>query len=206
MARKTDTRKTRETFIIITNGKKSEQNYFNLLKSYKSIYEVKVLFKNAAPTGLVHEAEQYTRDANQVWCVFDIDNTYSENQLIPAIREAKKNGIKIAYSNAAFEVWLISHFQKCNKYLNTTQLIDILNDYLKSQGCKFTYDKSDDDTLKNYFVPNYNIAINNAKIVYQKRVKEFREQFNEAKDLPIWEWNSSTTIYLLVEAMKLSSH
>lgn len=204
MARKTDTRKTRETFVIITNGKKSEQNYFNLLKSCKSIYEVKVIFKNAAPTGLVHDAAQYTMDANQVWCVFDIDNTYSENQLIPAMTEAKRNNIKIAYSNAAFEVWLISHFRKCDKYLNTTQLIDILNEYLKSQGCKFTYDKSDADTLKKYFIPNYNTAINNAKIVYQTRVKEFREQFNKITEFPVWEWNSSTTIFKLIEALHLS--
>ena len=47
MARKIDTRKTRETFVIITNGKKSEHNYFNLLKSYKSIYEVKDKLKSS---------------------------------------------------------------------------------------------------------------------------------------------------------------
>ena len=96
MARNRKFNNQRDLFYIITNGEKSEKNYFNLLKSYKSLYDVKVIFNNSSPLDLIKIAKEYVNEANQVWCVFDIDNTYSEKQLLPALQLAKKNKIKIA--------------------------------------------------------------------------------------------------------------
>ena len=104
MARKSNIIQTRDKFIILTNGEQSETNYFNLLKSRKSIYDIEVKFVNADPIGLVDNAEKLLPSANQIWCVFDIDYTYKDKRLLPALNKAKKIGVKIAYSNMAFEV------------------------------------------------------------------------------------------------------
>lgn len=167
MARTQGTRNFRDKFFIITNGKETECNYFNLLKSKRSPYDVKVVFENADPIGLVKCAQKLMADSNQVWVVFDIDNTYEEGSLLPAIIEADKSGVKYAISNMAFEVWLISHFQKCKQELNTERHKRILDRYLGEKQKGLTYSKNDALSLKKYFIPNYKDAIENCKIVYQ---------------------------------------
>ena len=183
MARNTDYRQERDKFYIITNGKNTEKSYFELLKKKKSIYDVVVEFQNEDPIGLV---------------------AYEENRLIPALKDAFQNGINIAYSNKAFEVWLISHFEQCEKAMEIKDYPEKLEKLLA--GCKYKkkYDKSDRDMLEKVFIPKYKDAVNNAKIVHQKRIKEHNNLFyGTNSEYPIWEWNSCTTVYKLVEALKL---
>lgn len=201
MARKSNKLITRELFYIITNGAQTENNYFHLLKTKHSIYDVKIIFQNLDPLKLVQFAQTLVKDANQVWCVFDIDHTYEEKRLSPALKNAKNNNIKIAYSNVAFEVWLISHFEKCKAALQLDDYETELNRHLSKKGRK--YSKSDEKLLKEIFLPNYKKAIENAKIIYQNYVKDFYKTHSFQEDPPIWEWASSTTVYKLVEALKL---
>ena len=200
MARVANKYQARNKFYILTNGEQTEKNYFDLLKAKHSIYEVKVEFVNADPLGLVEYAIRNFKDANQVWCVFDVDNSYRDNRLVPALKKAEDSGIKIAYSNMAFEVWLISHFERCEKELQVKDYTAILNKYLKDKGA--TYSKNDKELLKKYFIPLCRDAVQNAKVVYQTRVKNFREVCPNDR-LPIWNWNSSTDVFKLVEALKL---
>lgn len=204
MARKTGKIKARDTFYIITNGERSEKNYFDLLKSYKSIYDVKVEHVNHDPLGLVEFAVRYRKDANQVWCVFDIDASYEEKRLDLAINLAEKKDIKYAFSNLAFEVWLISHFQVCNKCMNCNQHKALLDSIIKTElKINQEYDKANKDLLEKYFVPKYSIAVENTKKVHQKFMKEHKENYGDNSRPRIWEWNSCTTVYKLVEALKL---
>ena len=203
MARRQNYRNERDKFYIITNGEATEDNYFRLLKTYRSIYDVEIEFQNHDPLALVNYARKYTQDANQVWCVFDVDNSHKENKLIPALTQAEKFGIKIAYSNVAFEVWLISHFQKCASPLNTKDHQKILNEYLAKKGFKGSYEKSDKEMLKRFFIPFYTQAISNAKVVYQTYIKEHTAQYGPTSRYCIWDWNSSTTVFKLVEALNL---
>lgn len=200
MARISNKYQARNKFHILTNGEQTEKNYFELLKAKHSIYEVKVEFVNADPLGLVEYAIRNFKDANQVWCVFDIDSSYRDNRLVPALKKAEDNGIKVAYSNMAFEVWLISHYELCEKELQTKDYSTVLNKYLKDKGV--TYSKNDKELLKMHFIPLYKDALHNAKVVYQTRVKNFREVCPKDR-LPIWNWNSSTDVFKLVEALKL---
>lgn len=204
MARKTGRIQARDTFHIVTNGAQTEYNYFTLLKSYKSIYDVNVEYVNRDPLGLVDFAVAYRKEANQVWCVFDIDTSHEENRLFPAIVLAEKHGIKYAFSNLAFEVWLIDHFQTCHKRMNTSQHVSLLNSIIKNElKLNQEYHKADKNLLEKYFVPNYPTAIENAKKVHQKYMKEHKEQYGDTSKPRIWEWNSCTTVYRLVEALKL---
>lgn len=89
MARKSKKLQIRNTFYILTNGKETEKNYFDLIKSNKSIYDVKIEYHNLSSLQLVKYGLTIP-NANQIWCVFDIDNTMEENILIPTINLAKK--------------------------------------------------------------------------------------------------------------------
>lgn len=200
MARASNKYNARDKFYILTNGEQTERNYFELLRSKHSIYDVKVEFNNSDPLGLVGYAIRNFKDANQAWCVFDIDSSYKDNRLVPALKKAEENGIKIAYSNVAFEVWLISHFERCEKELQVKDYPAILNKRLKEKCV--AYSKNDKELLKKCFVPHYKNAVQNAKVVYQTRVKKFRENCPNER-LPIWDWNSSTDVFKLVEALKL---
>ena len=194
--------KSRDTFYIITKKKKTEWNYFNLLKKYKSIYKVKVVFHNSDPFGLVTFACNKAEDANQIWCVFDIDSSYEEGRLIAAIKHAEKNGIKYAFSNRAFEVWLISHYKKCENYMDCQAHQKELDKYLMLKA-KQKYIKGDEKQLATYFVPCYKNAVQNAKIVHQKWVRDHLTECGSKSKYRIWDWNSCTTVYKLVEALKL---
>ena len=198
-------RQERDKFYIITNGKRTEYNYFSLLKAKKSIFDVKVEFTNSDPYGLVEYARQYVPESNQVWVVFDVDNSHIEGRLESAIRLAERSKVKYAFSNLAFEVWLIDHFQKCNQYLDTDGHKRILDNYLYEQKIGLKYEQADGSILDKYFIPYYNTAVTNAKIVYQTRMKEHLELYGENSRPKIWEWNSCTTVYKLVEALKLSN-
>lgn len=204
MTRRQNRLNAREIFYIITNGAETECNYFSLLKAYKSIYDVKIILRNADPKGLVDYAKTLVGNANQVWVVFDIDNSYEDKRLIPAIFEAEKSGVYYAFSNIAFEVWLISHYKQLSKSMTEKQLEEDLNDYIKNTlKKKMKYEKNDETLLKKYFVPNYKTAINNSKIVYQTKRKEHIATFGDNSRAPIWEWNSSTSVFKLVESLKL---
>lgn len=202
MARRSDRFTARNVFYIITNGEKTESNYFKLLKAHHSVYDVKIIFENADPLGLVQHAQRHISGANQVWCVFDIDDTYKDNRLVPALKQAEESGIKIAYSNVAFEVWLISHFEKCKTTLRLDDYSKELDRLLKGRGIDKPYRKTDEKLLKDHFIPNYKKAVENSKIVYQNYVKEYNKNPNQQWH-PIWNWISSTTVFKLVEALKL---
>ncbi|MDE5976926.1 MAG: RloB family protein [Turicibacter sp.] len=202
MARKSDKLVVRNKFFIITNGEQTEYNYFTLLKAKRSVYDVKVIFENADPLGLVQYAQRFVLEANQVWCVFDIDDTYKDKRLVPALKQAEENGIKVAYSNVAFEVWLISHFEKCKPTLQLKDYAHELDRLLKENGKNLTYSKNDEKLLKTCFIPNYKKAMENAKILNQTYVKEHNAKYPNQRQ-PIWNWISSTTVYKLVEALNL---
>lgn len=204
MARTQGTKSLRDKFYIITNGKETEQNYFNLLKAKQSIYDVKVLFQNEDPARLVKFAYNYVKESNQVWVVFDVDNTYKEGVLLPAIKEAEKIGVKCAISNMAFEVWLISHFTKCKNEMYGDDHKKILNQYLNEKKKGLQYSKSDADILKKYFIPFYRVAVGNSKVVYQEKLRDFQKAYGFDMSPKIWEWNSCSTVYKLIEALKLT--
>lgn len=205
MSRMMEEKTIRDKFYIITNGQKTEYNYFTLLKSQKSIYDVKIKYINKDPYGLIEVAKSYLQNANQVWVVFDIDNTYEEKRLVPALQYATRSGVKYAYSNLSFEVWLIMHFQECSKEMDLKEQKRILNQYLKEKKAGISYSKENKELLKKYFIPYYKTAVNYAKVNYQSRVVDHNKQYGENSPLKIWEWNSSTNVYKLIEALKFTN-
>lgn len=204
MSRIRKTTKIRDTFYIITNGKETECNYFELIKAKKSVYKVVVKYMNDDPLQLVKHALEI-KDANQVWCVFDIDNTHLEGRLIPAINLANNSRVvNIAFSNTAFEVWLLSHYKKTEKQMSNNKLMVEMNELLRELGSKVEYSKSNKELLAKYFIPKMSTAVQNSKIVYQKRVLEHKKHYGDSSNYEVWEWNPCSNVFQLIEALKLS--
>ena len=203
MARKSKNLPVRNHFLILTNGKRSEKNYFEALRGkFRSIYEITVKFMNDAPEALVNHAIAEKKKTNRVFCVFDKDE-FPNDSVYRAMRAAKENGIGIAFSNMSFEVWLIDHFHQCKDEKNNYQLISELDELLRANGHSQGYAKGDQGVIINMLIPRLDDAVHNADVVSQKYIRELKESGYTNDYLPVWRWNSYTDVHKLIVALKL---
>lgn len=95
--------------LIVCEGKNTEPSYFNQFRVSSAV--IKPVGTGYNTTSLVNKATQLASEKkyDQVWCVFDKDD-FSENDFNKAIQIAQANSFGVAYSNQAFEYWLILHF------------------------------------------------------------------------------------------------
>jgi hypothetical protein len=128
--RKERTKEVRVYFLIVCEGEKTEPNYFKSFKTnIKSfVYTIETLGEGSNTKDLVKRTIKARDNSSQkydsVWAVFDRDS-FSPNNFNGAIELAKNNKIKVGWSNEAFELWYLLHFQ----YRNTSMSRD---DYKKS--------------------------------------------------------------------------
>lgn len=206
MARKVKKLPQRNKFTIITNGKESEKNYFEALRGInRSIFNIDVKFENADPTHLVERALREKQTSNQVWIVFDKDE-FPNEAVYNAIWTARKNGIGVAFSNAAFEVWLLNHFKEFSIEKKPNELLSILDSTLKENGYTKDYQKNDADLIKRAFIPRLDVAVHNADVSLQKRIADHNLQNPNNNSYPYCDWNSCTTVHKLVKALKLKGN
>lgn len=104
-----NTRQVRQRFLIVCEGAKTEPTYFQQFRVPSLVVNVEGLGYD--PRQLVDKAIDLRRadDYDQVWCVFDRDSWPIDN-FNGAIAKAQKQKIQIAYSNEAFELWYLLHF------------------------------------------------------------------------------------------------
>ncbi len=102
------TRYTKPNILIFCEGKNTEPSYFRHFKLQSAT--IKVDGDKGNTIGLVRKALKEIDQYDQVWCVFDKDD-FSEKNFNDAISLAKSKGVKVAYSNQAFEYWLILHLE-----------------------------------------------------------------------------------------------
>ena len=110
-------------YLIVTEGTETEVNYFENIKRkinerFRSEIIVDKITINVEGTArstmvLVNEAikKRSLKNYSDVWVVFDRDDNSDFDK---AISYAKKNGLKVAWSNESFELWLLLHFQDLN--------------------------------------------------------------------------------------------
>ncbi len=130
------------TILIVCEGKNTEPSYFNNFKltsaTVKSIgegYNTLSLVKRAV---LLAKQKQY----DQVWCVFDKDD-FAIKDFNSAIKLATQNSFKVAYSNQAFEYWIILHFNDHQGGGMLRTLYDkLINEYLSPFGILYDGKKS----------------------------------------------------------------
>jgi hypothetical protein len=142
----------KKSFLIITEGKNTEPSYFEHFKL--SSAEIKAIGVGDNTFSLVEKAIRIRDEENEkrirekkepfnfVWCVFDADpkpdNPQQLTNFINGINLARRNCIEVAYSNQAFEYWLILHFEDHQGgAMPRTDYNDKINSYLRPLGCYY---------------------------------------------------------------------
>ena len=187
-SRKVNTKEVKQRFLIVCEGAKTEPNYFKKFRVPKTVIDVKGVGEN--PSRLVQSAIKLKEDADeeydQVWCVFDRDD-WPPQDFNNAIYKAESHNLKVAYSNEAFELWYVLHFE----FLNTGIPRD---DYIKKMarllGKKY---QKNSDTIYDELQNRQETAIRNA----EKLLASYNPS-NPGQD------NPSTTVHLLVKELNQS--
>ncbi len=113
LSRRAPSRELRQRFLIVCEGV-SEVHYFDTLMDRvrpSTLCVRTVRAKSSDPALIVKETiERVDRDQwDQAWCVFDIEAPVKATAA-PAIEEARKAKLRVAWSNPCFEVWVLFHF------------------------------------------------------------------------------------------------
>jgi len=182
-------------FLIICEGEKTEPNYFKKFKKKfgNVIYEIDCQSKGYNTLRVVEEAIKI-RDKNpkysRVWTVFDKDS-FPDKDFNSAIQKAKDNNICCAWSNEAFELWYLLHFQYRNTPMSREDYKKAIENEINKQTLGFVYAKNSTemyDILQKY--GNQAQAIKNAdKLSQQYDNQSFANQ------------NPRTQVYELVKQL-----
>lgn len=190
-SRRVTHRPYRQRFLIVCEGKETEVNYFRAFRAPRDVRSIDVQGIGYNTLSLVERTLQIKEEIeaskdvtfNQVWCVFDRDS-FSPQNFHAAIELATKNGIKVAYSNEAFEIWYLLHFDYHCAALSRNQYKSMLTKRLRRKYLK------NDPEIYNLLSGLQKIAIKNAR----KLNKSYSQSDSHQN-------NPSTTVHLLVQAL-----
>jgi|WetSurMetagenome_2_1015567.scaffolds.fasta_scaffold161785_2 hypothetical protein len=187
--RRVAVRDPRPRILILSSGERTELNYFNEFPLDRDRVTPRTESINASPGDLVREAEVFrrrtghTRPRDQVWCVFDRDE-FTAEEYNEAVQGAAGRGLRVAYSNEAFELWYLLHFDYVDAAISRADLCEKLSVRLgrlyRKNGATMYVDLRDRQAR----------AIANAE-----RLLAQYDGRNPAAE------NPSTTVHLLVQAL-----
>lgn len=197
--RKEGSLSTNPKILIVCEGKKTEPSYFNQFRvptaDVLPTATAKVVGEGYNTLSLVDRAKELCAEKkyDQVWCVFDKDD-FSDNDFNNAITKAENEGFKVAYSNQAFEYWLILHFNDHQGgSMHRNEYCDKINDLIKR--FEVTYDRHSKCISPNFFElleERVNTAITRAKKIYNEHL---------SNNVTPAQAESSTTVFKLVEEL-----
>jgi len=122
LSRAENSRNKLNYYLIVCEGKKTEPNYFKAFQKQlpRGILNIDVLGTGAETLKIVNiaenknnESKRTNRPYDKVWAVFDRDS-FPPCDFNKAIKKAVSKGFGCAWSNEAFELWFILHFEYCN--------------------------------------------------------------------------------------------
>lgn len=101
--------------LIVCEGTKTEPNYFEAFAKKQQgiiVYDIEVKGLGRGTIDVVEKAIDLENKNNydRVWAVFDKDD-FPAKDFNDAIVLGQNNGIEVAWSNEAFELWYLYHFQ-----------------------------------------------------------------------------------------------
>lgn len=178
--RKTEFKSKRKFYLIVCEGEKTEPNYFESLKSNLPRGTLELTNIDIEGTGnntlsIIKKAQElkkkyeetYLREIDSVWAVFDRDSFPSDN-FNNAINKGENSSPKIncAWTNEAFELWYLLHFNYYNTGVHRNQYRQFLEKEINraANTSNFKYQKNSKEMfsiLKKY--GSQEKAIDNAK-------------------------------------------
>lgn len=199
--RKVDVIPTKPRILIMCEGQKTEPNYFVGFKLKLIIESV----RGGDALYVVEQALKYSekKEFDEVWCVFDRDihisnpqperfneairiiqkfNVLTDDEKPKSLKKVKK--FYYAYSNDAFELWYILHYD----YMHASKTRQEYSDMITTRmGKKY---KKNDPSMYDSLIDLQPTAIRNAA----KLLNEYPTP-NPEKD------NPSTTVHILVQEL-----
>jgi hypothetical protein len=123
-SQKSDSRRSealaeRERILIVCEGERTEPNYFLEIGKTLPPHVIELIIEGMGMNtlSLVREAirlrdnkEESLQPYDQTWVVFDKDD-FPPNDFNSAITLCDQQGLKAAFSNEAFELWYVLHFE-----------------------------------------------------------------------------------------------
>lgn len=181
---KENSKSTRKSVLIVCEGARTEPSYFESFRLPR-VVEIQGVGKNTL--SVVKDAVRFSEVQNydEVWCVFDRDS-FSAPNISAAFQLAKKNKIKIAFSNESFELWYLLHYCYLDTAITRAQYCVKLSEYMQCNYAK------NDPKMYDLLIGAQGDAIKRAKRL---------EQLNplipgkEHKSIP------TTSVYKLVERL-----
>lgn len=172
-------RTKRVYYLILCEGQATEPNYFEGLKrdlprGVLTAYQIDIKGTGYNTLSLVNEAlrmknmyeNNNNRKVDRLWVLFDKDS-FPPNDFNQAILHCaqSKPVIGCAWSNEAFELWYLLHFDYYQNAMSRSQYQRLIENKLRPHlGAGYTYKKNDEEMyfrLKEY--GSIEAAIRNAK-------------------------------------------
>jgi hypothetical protein len=111
-------RRSAKLFVIATEGKDTEKQYFEMFGSRKVKVEILATGDDnkSAPEYVLERLDKFKdrygfSEDDELWLVLDVDRWVKKNQLIAVCPQARQKGYQLAISNPCFEIWLCLHFR-----------------------------------------------------------------------------------------------
>lgn len=190
----------KKKILIVCEGENTEPSYFKKFKLTTAI--IKSVGEGNSTVSLVKRAIQLSKEEeyDKVWCVFDKDDFPAEN-FNNAIFKAKGNNFGVAYSNQAFEYWLILHFEDHQGgAMNRNEYAAKLNNYLKDFGVSYnTESKLITEEIFEILLSKIENKDKTRREIACERAKKVLQQYDNRS--PAIE-ESSTTVHLLIEELE----
>jgi hypothetical protein len=132
IGRKEGTKSPHKTVLIVCEGARTEPDYF---ESFRLSKVVKTVGTGTNTLSLVREAVTLSQDKgyDEVWCVFDRDS-FPRANVAAAFKLMKQEKFKAAFSNEAFELWYVLHFQYLDTENTRAQYCEMLS---RAMGQKY---------------------------------------------------------------------
>lgn len=188
----------KQTILIVCEGKNTEPSYFRQFKlksaSIKTVgsgFNTLSLVKKAIE---ISEIEKY----DQIWCVYDKDDC-NDIDFNMAFNLAINNKFHVAYSNQAFEYWLILHFEdhqgaKMHRSDYKSKINKLINQY------SIQYDGNRSKLIsKDFFDLLRSLDDKTNKNRTDLAIERARRNYNHFDHSNLAKEESSTTVFKLVE-------
>lgn len=199
--RRQGTRAQKVSFLIVCEGEKTEPNYFRaFIERWSEVKEVNVKGCGCSTCQLIIEAKKLREKLehermvpfDRVWLVFDKDEFKDFNK---AIADAKKEGMNCAWSNQAFELWYVLHFQYLDTGVDRKQYIEMIEDKVRkaSKSKTFKYKKNDEGFYQI-------LQAHGEEEQAIKRARKLRENMGKKKNYAAH--NPRTEVDLLVDELR----
>lgn len=202
-----DKRYIRCHVLIVCEGEKTEPNYFRSFSMMENssglVYQVnteggkistiQVVDKAIA---LKQKAEKAKKPYDSVWAVFDRDN-FKDTDFDNAINKANKNRIGCAWSNVAFELWYVYHFDDRCTAMSCKEYKDIITKRVRATGyCngnkEYPYQK-DDSSMR--------AILSACKCDERVAIRRAERQSKTFDDQKFHDHNPCTMVYKLVKLL-----